>query len=303
MRLTAGDDRVAVRAERHWVWMTALVAGCLLIVFGLDRATGAAPVQHLYYVPIIVAGVRFKMRGGALAALASVLLYHLANPHLLTFRYEERDFIQIALFLTVGIVTAKLTHDRERMRQLASTDDLTGLNNLRSFEAHLASMVRSSRREQTPMVMLVLDVDRLKSLNDRHGHLTGAEAVRTVGRIIGQRLPPGAIACRYGGDEFALAIPRCTALLGNQIAEDLRQAVHGSAPVLAGCPFDAGTLSISVGGVCAVLDEGEPAESTKASDAEIGEALFQAADTALYRAKAGGRNQASITRTWRSRPR
>jgi diguanylate cyclase (GGDEF)-like protein len=271
-----------------------LVVGVLLLVFGLDRATGAAPVQHLYYVPIILAGVSGKMRGGVLAALVSILLYHLANPHLLTFRYGEQDIVQIAVFLAVGTVTAKLTHDGDRHRQLALTDDLTGLHNLRSFEVHLASIVRASRREHAPIAVLVLDVDRLKSLNDQYGHLTGAEAVRTVGRIVGHRLPPGAVACRYGGDEFAIAIPRCTSRQARQVADDLCRAVHGSAPVLAGCPFAAGTLSISVGGTSALLDGSGSTRSISAHDVNVGEALFQAADAALYRAKASGRNRAWV---------
>jgi diguanylate cyclase (GGDEF)-like protein len=273
------------------MWKIMLVSAALLLVFGLDRATGAAPVQHLYYMPIILAGVRLKMRGGVIAALASILLYHLANPHLLTFKYGEQDIVQIAVFLAVGTVTAKLTHDSDRHRQLALTDDLTGLHNLRSFEAHLATMVRASRREHTPIVLLVLDVDRLKSLNDQHGHLTGAEAVRTVGRIIGPRLPPGAVACRYGGDEFAIAIPRCTLRQGHRVADDLCRAVHESAPVLAGRPFAAGTLSISVGGTCALVDGSAPTRANSPRDIDVGEALFQAADAALYRAKASGRNR------------
>jgi len=277
------------------MWTTLLVGGVLLLVFGLDRATGAAPVQHLYYLPIILAGVRGKMRGGVIAAVASILFYHLANPHLLTFRYGEQDILQIAVFLAVGTVTAKLTHEGDRHRQLALTDDLTGLHNLRSFEVHLASMVRASRREHAPIAVLVLDVDRLKSLNDQHGHLTGAEAVRTVGRIIGRRLPPGAVACRYGGDEFAIAIPRCTSRQGRQVADDLCRAVHASAPVLAGRPFSAGTLSISVGGTSALVDGSGPTRAISRYDVDVGEALFQAADAALYRAKASGRNQAWVT--------
>ncbi len=276
------------------MWTTILVGAVLMLVFGLDRATGAAPVQHLYYVPIIFAGVSLKMRGGVIAALTSILLYHLANSHLLTFRYGEQDIVQIAVFLAVGTVTAKLTHDGDRHRQLALTDDLTGLHNLRSFEAHLATMVSASRREHTPVALLVLDVDRLKSLNDQHGHLTGAEAVRTVGRIIGQRLPTGAVACRYGGDEFAIAIPRCTLGQGHRVAEDLCHAVHASEPMLAGRPFAAGTLSISVGGACAFVEGSAPPGVALPRDVDVGETLFQAADAALYRAKASGRNRAWV---------
>ena len=291
MRLTTSNDPLALTAKVSHVWITALVGGALLLVFGLDRATGAAPLQHLYYVPIVLAGFRLKMRGGVTAALASILLYHLANPHLLTFVYGEQDLVQVVLFIAVGIVTAKLAHDGDRLRQLALTDDLTGLHNLRSFEAHLAAMVRASSEKHAPLALLVLDVDRLKALNDQHGHLTGAEAVRAVGRIIGERLPPGAVACRYGGDEFAIAIPRCTSRQGHQVAEDLCRAVHDSAPVLAGHPFAAGTLSISVGGTCAIVERSTPSRPMSLHDLEVGEALFRAADAALYRAKASGRNR------------
>jgi PleD family two-component response regulator len=74
-----------------------------------------------------------------------------------------------------------------------ATDDLTGLHNLRSFELRLRALVREARAGRTPLVLLVLDVDRLKSLNDRYGDLAGAEAVRTVGHIIGEQLPPDAV--------------------------------------------------------------------------------------------------------------
>jgi diguanylate cyclase (GGDEF)-like protein len=251
-------------------------------------------VQHVYYLPIIFAGLRFKMRGGLVSALAAILLYHVANPHLLTLRYGERDLVQIALFLAVGTITAKLTADADRLRRLAMTDDLTGLHNLRSFEARLATMVRASRESQASLGLLVLDVDRLKSLNDQYGHLTGAEAVRTVGRVIGQRLPSGAVACRYGGDEFVMAVPRCTAFQAHRVADDLRRAVHEIAPVLAGRVFQAGTLSISVGASCAPFDPDGIARDWSSRDVDVGEALFRAADAALYRAKARGRNQVCV---------
>jgi diguanylate cyclase (GGDEF)-like protein len=272
--------------------MIALCVGLLLAVYALDRAAGAAPVQHLYYVPIVLAATRFRMRGGLLAAASAIALYHFANPHLLTLRYGEQDVVQVLLFIAVGVVTAQLTHDRERLRQLSLTDDLTGLHNLRSFEACLSEMIRTSRETSVPLALLVLDVDRLKTLNDRHGHLAGADAVRTVGSILRERLAREAVACRYGGDEFAIVIPAGGLHRTRRLAEDLRASVHACAPLLDGHQFEAGTLSISIGGTCAELHRAP--QSWAPPGAEIGEALFRSADSALYRAKASGRNRAWI---------
>src|SRR3954462_2273746 len=83
------------------------VAAALAVIFVIDRSTGASPFQHLFYLPIIFAGAQFGYRGGLGVALAAVVLYHVANPYLLTFRYEERDVVQVILFIAVGIVAAK----------------------------------------------------------------------------------------------------------------------------------------------------------------------------------------------------
>jgi diguanylate cyclase (GGDEF)-like protein len=290
MQLTTSSARfVPVRLSPGWAAVVSIVA--LLLVFAADRATDAAPVQHLYYLPIIFAGINFGMRGGIVAAVTAIALYHKANPHLLSFHYGESDLVQIVLFLAVGVITAKLTGDADRLRGLALTDDLTGLHNLRSFEQRLVTLVGASRRTHVPLALLVLDLDRLKSINDKYGHLAGAEAVRTVGQILGQRLPPAAVACRYGGDEFVIAIPDCTSILARGIAEDLRQAVHECAPVLAGRAFGAGALSISIGACCVVLGGADRSRTWPTADIGAAEALFREADAALYRAKAAGRNQ------------
>ena len=139
------------------------------------------------------------------------------------------------------------------------------------------------------MAMLVLDVDRLKALNDTHGHHTGADAVRLVGSIIGQCLPDGAFACRFGGDEFVVSLPGSSAEAAREVATAIRGAVSATAPTLAGRPFPERTLSVSVG-VAAVADAG----SAAANGVDAGEALFHAADEALYAAKAAGRNQVSV---------
>jgi diguanylate cyclase (GGDEF)-like protein len=135
----------------------------------------------------------------------------------------------------------------------------------------------------------VLDVDRLKSINDTHGHRAGADSVRTVGSLVGAHLPPGAFACRFGGDEFVVALPGQDGAAATVTAENLRRAVHAAAPRLAGVRFPAGTLSISIG-LSSQSRFDEP-DTSATDDRQLGEALFRSADQALYQAKAGGRNQ------------
>jgi diguanylate cyclase (GGDEF)-like protein len=293
MRLTSRfklDGRRAAAARLSPLWSAVVVVVSLLLIFELDRRTASAPFQHLYYLPIIFAGMTFRVRGSLLAALAAIVLYHLANPYLLTFRYGQADLVQICLFLGVGLTTAKLTYDARRLHLLAMTDDLTGLHNLRSFEACLPALIQQSRAQGLSLSMLVFDVDRLKSLNDQHGHLAGAEAVRTVGHLVAARLPEDAVASRYGGDEFVVAIPSCPPFRARQIANDLCRTVSDTAPVLAGIAFPTGTISISVGIATCVFDL-ETQTRSRNSDEDLGGSLFRAADAALYRAKEQGRNQ------------
>ena len=188
-------------------FVVAIVALLLVVTFLLDRSTDAAPVQHLYYLPIIIAASRLRWIGGLVTSLVAIVLYHLANSALLTFVYRETDLVQIALFIAVGVVTARLTESARRLHVLAMTDDLTGLHNLRSFENLLVAMIHAARETGASVSMLVFDLDRLKSLNDTYGHLTGAQAVRHVGQLAAARLPADAVACRYGGDEFVVCLP------------------------------------------------------------------------------------------------
>jgi GGDEF domain-containing protein len=224
----------------------------------LDRATGDVPFQHLYYLPIILAAQEFGFSGGLLVSSCAVLLYHLANPRLIGLQdFRQGDRVQIILFFTVGLIAAKLVQDANRLRLLSITDDLTGLHNLRSFESRLETLVRNARKDGSVLSILVLDVDRLKSLNDQYGHLAGADAVRTVGRVI-----------------------------ANHTAERLRLSVSNEEPVLATHAFPAGTLSISIGTASRFIEKDD-------APLDIGEQLFKAADHGLYRAKAMGRNGVS----------
>jgi len=130
----------------------------------------------------------------------------------------------------------------------------------------------------------------LKAINDQHGHLAGAEAVRTVGHLIATVVPAPAVACRYGGDEFVVALP-ISAADARHVADDLRRTVLAQAPVLAGVQFPRRTLSVSIGLASRPVDEASPLPPLVRDENEESEALFRAADEALYLAKNSGRNR------------
>src|SRR3954453_4470322 len=296
MRLTG--ERFAARFDSpvpakfpSWLTVIAVIAA-LLSIFQLDRTTGEAPVQHLYYLPILVEAVRLGYQAGLPVAAVAIVLYHLATP--LSWPLKEPDLVQIALFIAVAMVTARLADDARRLRRLAATDDLTGMHNLWSVESRFMPMVRACRVAGVPIALLVLDLDRLKSLNDVHGHLAGGGAVQTLGHILAARLPRDAVACRFGGDEFVIAIPDCTTVRAEAVADDIRTSIKALAPDLAGKSFPVGTLSVSVGVACLYFSIADALGSSKATDLETGEALFRAADRSLYSAKEQGRNRVSV---------
>jgi diguanylate cyclase (GGDEF)-like protein len=277
-------------SRRWWTLVTAVMAA----IFTLDHRTGAAPVQHLYYLPIVFAAISLERWAGLIAAVAAVVLYHLANPVVLTSSYLEADMVQVALFLVCGLAGSRLARDSRRLRRLSETDDLTGLYNLRGFEVRLSTLIHDARTSGRPLSLMVLDVDRLKSLNDTHGHSVGADAVRLVGQVLGSRLRDGAIACRFGGDEFVAALPGCGPEEALSIANDLRSAIHAHEPVLAGINFPAETISISAG-LAVLSSAGGQAAASLTRD--VADELFRVADRALYVAKEGGRNRISVTIT------
>ena len=198
----------------------------------------------------------------------------------------------MALFIAVGLVTARLAQNAQRLRALATTDDLTGLHNLRSFEAHLAPMVRTARIAATPVSLLVLDVDRLKSLNDRYGHLAGSDAVREVGRIIAETVPPrrfpvatvamnSSSPCRAATRRKRMRLPAPSAIASTRARRLLPESRFPPALSRSASAWHPATCFGVV-------------RRTRAGDDEAGEALFLAADTALYAAKRNGRNYVAV---------
>jgi diguanylate cyclase (GGDEF)-like protein len=151
-------------------------------------------------------------------------------------------------------------------------------------------MVAEGRDAGVSLCLLALDVDRLKLLNDAHGHLAGADAVRAVGDVLHRSVPDTGIACRYGGDEFVVALPRGLAQDACAIADDIRRRVHDCAPVLDGIPFPPRSLSVSIGVAAHRFDD----QVMPDGEGALGDVMFRAADRALYQAKALGRNHVIV---------
>lgn len=178
-----------------------------------------------------------------------------------------------ALADTISLAVANIAL-RDRLHGEALRDPLTGLHNRRFLDEVGAKMAAQAERSGRPLAVIVLDLDHFKALNDRHGHAAGDAALRRVGTLLREGLRGGDVACRQGGEEFALLLPDCTAEAAAQRAEELRQAIERSA----GGPG----LSASLG-VAAL-----PAHGATLA------AAMEAADAALYRAKAGGRNRVAL---------
>jgi diguanylate cyclase len=156
----------------------------------------------------------------------------------------------------------------------ARTDALTKLANRRAFDQCLAECVQASQRDSKPVSLIMLDVDHFKQFNDTHGHPAGDEVLRTVGRTLSRAVKSGDLACRYGGEEFAVILVNTNADDAQIAAERIRKAIE-SMPV----HFGGNTLRVtaSVG-----MAECLPGEETPQ--------LIRRADESVYASKKGGRN-------------
>jgi diguanylate cyclase (GGDEF)-like protein len=167
--------------------------------------------------------------------------------------------------------TAQLTDANRKLELLAQTDALTGLHNRRSLWNQMDVLVERIGASGKPMGFIMIDADLFKAYNDKYGHQAGDQLLVRLAWIIRDEARAGDIACRYGGEEFAVVLPGANLQAANILAERLRIKVHDSAD-----PYQSITISLGVA-------EWGP-EMTSPAD------LIGAADQALYRAKEAGRN-------------
>ena len=169
--------------------------------------------------------------------------------------------------------------------ELTETDGLTGLLNRRGLDKRLSLETGRTRRDGTPMSAIMIDIDHFKMYNDQQGHQLGDETLRRVARLLAHNVRQVDAAARYGGEEFVILLPRTTRTQAVEIARKLRRKVE-AADFEKGYLQPLGRVTISCG------------VATMPDDADTADRLIDAADGALYAAKAGGRNQVRTPDTW-----
>lgn len=161
--------------------------------------------------------------------------------------------------------------------ELSLKDPLTGLANRRHFRAVLEREIDRVTRSGEAALLLMLDIDHFKRVNDTHGHPAGDLVLQSVARTLGACVRPMDTLARYGGEEFAVVLPACQASFGRAVAERIRQAVANT-PVRIS-PSEELHVTVSIGGAFAM----QWIRSTTLL-------WTDRADNQLYRAKAAGRN-------------
>lgn len=165
----------------------------------------------------------------------------------------------------------------DELKHMSRVDGLTGLYNRRYWQERFDAIYKLSKRRETNVTAVMLDIDHFKKVNDTYGHQAGDKVIKTLAKLIQQCIRETDLAGRYGGEEFSLVLPDANAQQAMQVAERIRQAVQGTQ-----VQHDEHTITFTVSLGLAPFCPDNPTAM----------AWLEQADQALYDAKASGRNMA-----------
>lgn len=171
----------------------------------------------------------------------------------------------------------ELQESLETIRHESLTDELTTLANRKHFENSIERAISGAQESDEPFSLLMTDIDHFKKFNDTYGHTTGDQVLRLVALAVKQNVKGQDVACRYGGEEFAVILPRTNLRQATVVAEHIRQAVMSKELIKRSTGENLGRITISIG--VAVWRRDDTRQS-----------LVDRADACLYGAKRGGRN-------------
>jgi diguanylate cyclase (GGDEF)-like protein len=272
-------DRGESPLARSRAVVVLLVIATIAVIAWLDGEFGARfSVTALYLVPIAVAAWYIGRTGGRVASLfagaatvAADLFAAAGASPLLVIVWNCVTIV--ALSLAVGEVLARLHAALDAEHELARTDALTGLPNTRSFHELAVLELERARRYQRTFTVAVLDLDHFKSVNDTLGHQVGDRLIHDVGQALRTNLRRVDVVARLGGDEFTLLLPETNAAQAQVALSHVRDALGKLGAVYQP------DVRASIGAV-----------TFTAAPETVGD-MVRLADTAMYRAKAAGRDR------------
>ncbi|MEC4726148.1 sensor domain-containing diguanylate cyclase [Shewanella sp. D64] len=183
--------------------------------------------------------------------------------------------------LELEIALRELNEANQKLTEQTTTDSLTGVKNRAAFDKRLQAEGKLSRRQQTPMAILMIDIDHFKSINDSYGHLAGDQTLRLIAQTLKEKLKrPADLVSRFGGEEFAIILPNTDELGAERVAELIRKTIDNLPIIWENIDIP---LTISIGVSSEIIQsEVQPTR------------LLEQADKALYRAKNDGRNRVMV---------
>ena len=268
---------LAAPARRRAVLLTVAVAVPSALVL-----LGVTPAWTLFALPMALAVPLGGPQGLAAATIVAALMCALASGR------DGTDGMAMALglaaFAAAGIAVGAGHRAQERAAARIAVeslvDRLTGVHNYAFFEDALPRECRRAERYGLPLSLILLDLDRFKAFNDRHGHDAGNRLLAAVGEAIRANSRASDIAARFGGEEFALIVPG-PAEEAMEAAERIRAAVAEVQVLVAGGETAGTTISAGV-------------SDFQNGEGDRGDRMLDQADKALYHSKASGRDRVSL---------
>jgi diguanylate cyclase (GGDEF)-like protein len=288
--------RLANRPAR-WLWAGyPLAAVALIAVLDLGSRDASVTAQVYFFFPALYAGAQLRRQAAIAVCAAAVVGEAVVTLTLLPTATAVIDlcFVATALITSAGLLLHSGEHTAELIATLehqAAVDPLTGLLTRRVLDRAVSSALEGAAGEGGT-ALLLMDVDRFKTINDVHGHPAGDAVLQDLAKLLLGLHRRGDVVSRMGGDELAILMPGCSLRAALVRAEDILLEVRAhtfdvTTHTLATDAANAAALPVS-------LSIGVAHLPTHAADLR---ALYAAADAALYRAKQRGRDQVAASRT------
>jgi diguanylate cyclase (GGDEF)-like protein len=247
-----------------------------------------SPLLNLYLLVIVTSALTLGkvitlLEFGLITSCYLYMGYAALSMKMFSFAAFTHIMIKFSPFLLAAYVTTILSddirHKHQSIKRLAETDAMTELLNMRAFNSVLQREFQKSERYAGEFSVMMIDLDNLKQVNDRFGHETGNQLIKSTAHTIQDCLRSADAVARYGGDEFIALLSDTDGTHTSVAAERIRMAIYDKSPEIFGDQFKS-TVSIGI--------------ASYPNDAFNIENLLENADKALYKSKRNGRNRVTV---------